>query len=98
MRVYRLTVGATEGSIIAAIITTQMPRNQPRPPRSVQGPASMPRISRAVQTHPTAARANSAATTPSRARTAAYAGPRPSLGPGEAVVRIVQGQAAQENS
>ena len=37
-------MGAAEGSIIAAIIVTQMPRYQPSPPRSVPGPASIPRI------------------------------------------------------
>jgi hypothetical protein len=38
------TIGAAEGSIIAAVIVTQMPRYQPRPPRFVPGPASIPRI------------------------------------------------------
>ena len=38
------TIGATDGSIIAAIIVTQIPRNQPSPPRSVPGPASIPRM------------------------------------------------------
>ena len=33
-----------EGSIIAAIIVTQMPRNQPGEPSSVPGPASIPRM------------------------------------------------------
>ena len=68
--VYRAIVGATEGNIIAAIITTQTPRNQPRLPSLVQGPASMPRISWIVHTHPMAAMATSAATKPSRARAA----------------------------
>src|SRR3954452_5079296 len=77
MRAYSATVGATDGNIIAAIITTQTPTNQPSPPRLVHGPPSMPRISRAVQTHPTAATANSAATRPSRARAAAYPGRSP---------------------
>jgi len=35
-------IGRIEGNIIAAIITTQTPRNQPSPPRSVPGPASIP--------------------------------------------------------
>ena len=38
------TIGAADGSIIAAIIVTQMPTYQPSPPRSVPGPASIPRI------------------------------------------------------
>src|SRR5712691_3936784 len=38
------TIGATDGSIIAAIIVTQTPRYQPSPPRSVPGPVSIPRI------------------------------------------------------
>ena len=33
MREYKATVGATDGNIIAAIITTQTPRNQLTPPR-----------------------------------------------------------------
>src|SRR4029077_4956895 len=94
-RLYKGIVGATEGSIIAAIITTQIPRNQPRLPRLDQGPASMPRISRAVQTQPSAATMNNAATRPSRVRTAAYAGASPSLRPGAAGARIGD-QAAQE--
>jgi hypothetical protein len=43
-RAYVSTIGADEGSIIAAVIVTQIPRNQPSPPRSVPGPASIPRI------------------------------------------------------
>ena len=42
MREYSATVGATDGNIIAAIITTQTPRNQPSVPRPVHGPSSMP--------------------------------------------------------
>ena len=44
MREYKATVGATDGNIIAAIITTQTPRNQLTAPRPVQGPLSIPRI------------------------------------------------------
>ena len=33
-----------DGSIIAAVIVTQTPTNQPSVPRSVPGPASIPRI------------------------------------------------------
>ena len=40
------TIGVADGSIIAAIMVTQMPRYQPTEPRSVPGPASMPRIRR----------------------------------------------------
>src|SRR3954447_18631697 len=77
MREYSATVGATDGNIIAAIITTQIPRNQPSVPRPVHGPWSIPRIWRTVHHQPTAASANSATTSPSRARTAATPGPRP---------------------
>ena len=38
------TIGAIEGNIIAAIITTQTPRKNPSDPRSVPGPASIPAI------------------------------------------------------
>ena len=51
------TIGATDGSIIAAIIVTQMPMNQPSPPRSVPGPASIPRIRSIVTTQETSASA-----------------------------------------
>ena len=44
MREYSATVGATDGNIIAAIITTHTPRNQPSVPSAVHGPSSMPRI------------------------------------------------------
>ena len=44
IRAYKATVGATDGNIIAAIMTTQTPRNHPKLPRPVQGPLSMPRI------------------------------------------------------
>src|SRR5215207_2903271 len=57
------TIGAVEGSIIAAIIVTQTPMNQPSPPRSVPGPASIPRIRSIVTIHVTSAAASSAATT-----------------------------------
>src|SRR4051794_30249284 len=77
MRAYSATVGATDGNIIAAIITTQTPRNQPSAPSAVHGPASMPPISRTVHHQPAAARANSSATRPSRTRTAAKAGASP---------------------
>src|SRR4029079_15178771 len=76
-REYSATVGATDGNIIATIITSQTPRNQPNPPSPDHGPWSMPRISRAVHHQPTPARANSAATSPRRTRTAANAVARP---------------------
>src|SRR5438445_11381071 len=66
MREYKAIVGATEGNIIAAIITTQTSRNQLRLPRLVQGPASMPRICLAIHHQPTTAIARSSATKPSR--------------------------------
>src|SRR5205807_751684 len=78
-RAYKATVGAADGNIIAAIITSQTPMNQPKPPSPVHGPLSMPRISRAVHTQPAAARTNSDATRPSRARAAVSAGLRPVL-------------------
>src|SRR4051812_37899994 len=77
MREYSATVGATDGNIIAAIITTQTPRNQPRAPSAVHGPSSIPLISRTVHHQPTAASAKSSTTRPSRTRTAAKAGARP---------------------
>src|SRR3954453_17274357 len=94
MREYSATVGATDGNIIAAIITTHTPRNQPSAPSAVPGPSSIPAIRSAVDHHATAASANSSAIRPSRARAAANAGPRPraaatsptaltSSGPGE---------------
>src|SRR4051812_17726777 len=98
MREYSATVGATDGNIIAAIITTQTPRNQPSVPRPLHGPSSMPRIWPAVHHQPTPASANRTATSPRRARTAARAGagPPPPVGWGCAGALI--GQAAQENS
>src|SRR4051794_30200932 len=77
MREYNATVGATDGNIIAAIITTHTPRNQANPPSPVHGPASMPRIACAVHAHPAPARTKSVSTRPSRVRTAASAGPGP---------------------
>ena len=71
MREYSATVGATDGNIIAAIITTQTPRNQPGAPRSVQGPSSMPCIWSSVHHQLTPARARSRAMSPSRTRVAA---------------------------
>src|SRR5262245_46480812 len=44
VREYSATVGATDGNIMAVIITTQTPRNQPSVPKAVHGPASMPLI------------------------------------------------------
>src|SRR6266540_7220952 len=51
MRANRSTIGATDGSIIAPIIVTQIPRYHPSPPRSVPGPASIPRIRSTVTAH-----------------------------------------------
>src|SRR3954447_20642984 len=100
MREYSATVGDSDGNIIAAIITTQMPRNHPSVPRLVHGPPSMPCIRSTVHHQPTAARAKSSATRASRARAAANAGAGParpagrswaaitcSGGPGEACLR-----------
>src|SRR6476661_5386747 len=77
IREYRATVGATDGNIMAAIMTTHTVRNQPAVPSPVQGPLSIPRIWFAVHHQPTPAMTNSSATSPSRARAAANAGPRP---------------------
>src|SRR3954468_11610515 len=77
MRAYSATVGATDGNIIAAIITTPTPRNQPNAPSSVPGPASIPPMRSAVDHHPIAARAKSAAIRPSRPRAALSAGASP---------------------
>jgi hypothetical protein len=52
------TIGATDGSIIAAIIVTQIPTYQPSAPRSVPGPASMPRMRETVTIHVTSAAAS----------------------------------------
>src|SRR5262245_51100429 len=78
MREKSATVGATDGNIIAAIITTHTPRNQPNVPRPVQGPLSMPCICAAVDHQAIPASAKSKATSPSRERAAANAGARPS--------------------
>src|SRR5438093_2714028 len=77
MREYKATVGETDGNIIAAIITTHTPRNQPNVPRSVHGPLSMPRMRSTIHHHPIAARTKSKATSPTRVRAAAKAGARP---------------------
>src|SRR3954451_9141331 len=97
MREYRATVGATDGSIIAAIITTHTPTNQPSVPSPVQDPSSMPLICSLVHHQLSTASASNRAMRPRRARTdasrgarAAVAGARsgvaaiiPSGGPGE---------------
>ena len=41
---YNATVGATEGNIIAAIITIHTLTNQPNVPRLVHGPLPIPAI------------------------------------------------------
>src|SRR3954453_8733163 len=70
MRAYNATVGDTDGNIIAAIITTHTPRNQPALPRFVHGPLSIPRIWSTVHHQPTAARPKSKPIRPSRCRAA----------------------------
>src|SRR3954466_15279794 len=77
MRAYNATVGETDGNIIAAIITTQAPGNQPAVPSAAQGPASIPAISPATHHQPSPASPKSTATSPSRARAAANAGSSP---------------------
>ena len=65
---YSSTIGAAEGSIIAAIIVTQTPRYQPSPPSAVPGPASMPAMRWTVTIQATSA-------SPSRAAAAAVSRP-----------------------
>src|SRR3954447_15659473 len=77
MREYSATVGATDGNIIAAIITTHAPRNQPSAPSAVQGPSSIPLIRAPVDHHPIAAIAKRRATRPSCDRAARRAGASP---------------------
>ncbi len=86
IRAYRTTVGASDGNIIAAIITTHTPRNQPSVPRAVHGPSSMPSIRSTVHHQPIAARTNSSATSHSRARAATIAGAGPAV---RAVVEMI---------
>src|SRR4051812_48725369 len=76
MRAYNATVGATDGNIIAAIITTHTVMNQPKAPRSVQGPLSIPRIWSAVHHQPAIASTKSSATRSRCVRTAANVGAR----------------------
>lgn len=64
MRAYSATVGQTDGSIIAAIITTQTPRNHPSVPSALPGPASMPRIWSTLNHQAAIASANSSTTSP----------------------------------
>src|SRR5215217_80587 len=86
MREYSATAGATDGNIIAAIITTHAPTNQPNVPRPVQGPSSMPSIRSIVAHQPMPARANSSATSASRDRAGATPA-RPLTGSGaEAII------------
>src|SRR5436190_9304519 len=80
MRALSAIVGATEGSIIAPIITSHTPRNQPSEPSPVQGPSSMPCIWSIVHHQPSAASPKRSAISPSRVRAAANAGPRPGAG------------------
>src|SRR3954463_16227982 len=51
MRAYSANVGATDGNIIEAIITTHTPRNQPSAPSAVPGPSSIPAIRSAGPPH-----------------------------------------------
>jgi hypothetical protein len=62
-RAKKSVIGATDGNIMAAIIVTQMPRYQPRPPRSVPGPSSIPRIRATETIHATSAPVRSAVAT-----------------------------------
>jgi hypothetical protein len=60
IREYTATIGAADGNIIAAIITTHTPVKKPSAPGSVLGPMSMPLIRPAVTTQATPASASSA--------------------------------------
>ena len=62
--------GASDGSIIAAIIVAQTPANQPTEPSAVPGPASIPVIRSAVDHHANPAAASTAATIASSLRIA----------------------------
>jgi hypothetical protein len=64
MRAKTSTIGITDGSIIAAIIVTQIPTYQPTAPRSVPGPASIPCIRWYVTIHATRAAPMSATAAP----------------------------------
>src|SRR6201989_672414 len=79
MRAYNATVGATDGNIIAAIITTQVARNQPSVPSPVHGPSSMPRIRSIVHHQPRPAITKRLAPRPIRARAAVRAGASPAV-------------------
>ena len=59
-----MTIGATDGNIIAASITTQVVRKNPSGPGSVQRPMSIPDICPAETTQLTAARESRTATRP----------------------------------
>ena len=59
------TIGAMDGNIIAAIITTHTPMKNPSVPGSVPGPASMPLIWSLVTAQAIAARATSRPIRPS---------------------------------
>src|SRR4051794_28626245 len=61
-------MGAAEGSIMAAIITTQTPTKNTNAPGSVFGPPSMASIRTAVTVQPTAARIPSTASSTMSAR------------------------------
>src|SRR4051812_44944817 len=79
MREYRATVGATDGSIIAAIITTHTPTNQPSVPSPVQDPSSMPLICSLVHHQLRRASASKRTMRPRRARAEVSRGARPAL-------------------
>src|SRR5919198_6775515 len=66
-------MGAAEGNIIAAIITTQTPRKKPKEPGSVFGPASIPRMRAIVTAQPTAATPPSSASSQSSNRRPLFA-------------------------
>src|SRR4051812_12739235 len=63
MRAKSSTTGAADGNIIAAVIVTQIPTYQPRPPRAVPGPMSMSRMRATSTSHVASDAAASAAAT-----------------------------------
>src|SRR4051812_48643816 len=79
MREYSATVGATDGSIIAAIITTHTPTNQPSVPSPVQDPSSMPLICSLVHHQLRMASTSNRPMSPRRARAVASRGARPAV-------------------
>ena len=58
---YVATIGAVEGNIIAAIMTTHVTRKNANVPSALPGPMSIPDMRTSDTSHATAARASSTA-------------------------------------